>query len=115
MRLGQSRVCEKRLSRLHLAIHERDRATGDLCVDQSPLLEIVHLHLTTLLALAPLHDLFGWNDARRVARRRRPERFVGRTGNAVPFVESLIVGEAPVLTAQMPLAEEGGRIACRRE
>src|SRR5262249_54218163 len=45
------------------------------------------------------------------ARRRQPERLVGRPGNAEPFVESLIVGQTSVVAAEVPLAVIAGRVA----
>src|SRR4051812_24609609 len=104
---------EERFLRFGLALHEGDGALRDLGIDQPALLEVIHLQRSALLSLASFHQLLRRHDLVGVSWRAGPKRLVGRAWNSIPFVESLVVRQPPVLAAKVPLAVQRRRIPGR--
>src|SRR5262249_34663121 len=108
-------ISVERLARSHVALHEVDRATRDLRVDETPLLEVIDDQLTALLALAALHGGHERDGGCLGARLRREHGLVAGALDAVPLIEPLVAGQATLRAAEMPLTKMGGSVARRRK
>jgi hypothetical protein len=109
--LSEWDISVERFARGDAALHEIHGPASDLGTDKAALVEIIDNEFSTALAFAALHDVHE-RDAQRLGRGlRRPEGLVGRARDAIPFIETLVVGQAALIAAQMPFSESGGRIA----
>ncbi len=115
MHLGIGDVGVERPVRGHASLHEVDGAVGAGLIDGPAPIQVVDRHLAALLAFAAFHDRFGRNAGGLRPRVVGPDRLVGGARDAVPLVEALVVGQAALGAAQMPLAAHAGGVARRRQ
>ncbi len=98
-------VDEKRLVGLRLTLHETDRLIGQIAIDQWPVVQPIRTDLLRHTALPAFHDV-GFRDATLgKILQGRIDRLVRRIGDAVPFIKSLVGGEASFRAPKVPLAE----------
>src|SRR4029079_15825151 len=102
---------EERLPIGDAALHERDALLDRLTIDGAARGHVERLHVARWRSGRPFPD--ERRAGSRLPLRDRGLRFVAGAWDAVILVESLLRGVAPfgTVTAEMPLAEETGRVA----
>src|SRR6476646_8988213 len=110
MHARERHVGVERLTSANIALHEVDGATRDLGIDQTTLIEVVHLEFAALFAFTAFHDVRK-RDSRGLRRRFRwPECLVGRSRNAIPFVKALVIRQAAIFAAEVPFSKMSGAV-----
>ncbi len=122
MRLCIRQIDEERLVGFCLPTHEVDCLVGQFTVDLRSHLRVVDLYLFRGAAFATVVNVFGYGVRTQVLLRDRielilvrPQTFICRVGNAIPFIESLVCRKTAFRMAQVPLSKHSRRVACVRQ
>ena len=115
MQLRQRHVQEERLSRRGLFADEGAAPVGEVGVDAPAHLQVIGLALLDGLAGPAFHDMGNVDHLRVKANLLGEHALVGGAGNAVPVVKTPVLGVAPLLVTQVPLAIHSRGVARLRE